>query len=593
MTLLDLFCVLAFFSFLHGFTQAAPAPTDKNELYGNTPHRYNVPSINTGRSRSNQGGLSGSHTSRLPHSESLESDYGSSTSRLNAHYLEAQARLSQYNTDHVPGTLTGHQGHHRRRREKTPLYGQMSELPLLPESFGDREVSRGQQFLYGNHTSQQLGLDHGVSGYSGDLHIAGGSRTGLDYNVHGEDPNYGQYSHARLPIRDGILSPYGAQNDPLTDDYGQYSNYPSYSAHHGYAASSSAESGSSIPFGQPDIPPLLDYADQPVNYHYDYDYNTWPADPDTHQEATTGDANHGMYDCGSSHHNPSMQQDRERRNPTTSSPAHDTVPLPEEMHLPAGSRTLITPPADEYTLQVDPHITYPTDAESVYRILPKEHRQLIVERVSQTRPFLRSVIQYHVTRHLTPRLARKMLSNDRDAYDEAAAELLPQSTPKLMPDGKMQPVVTWMTSLENWQKREVIRRLAECTLQAPDKLRELLLMKELEPSVSRRILAATYTEDVLKIVQKEDLYVLSFDADNTHHPRPWQKGLSIIQRAALRQRMKDIGFVDNYSCFNLLSQQGIPDGYGMQLLKLDSLAFGAAIEHLLGKNRNGVPYARE
>ncbi|UZJ50793.1 hypothetical protein CBS101457_000113 [Exobasidium rhododendri] len=227
-----------------------------------------------------------------------------------------------------------------------------------------------------------------------------------------------------------------------------------------------------------------------------------------------------------------------------------------------------------YTLKVDPYFSYSTEDDLVYSTaLSKDQKIFIRECLLQVRPYTEKTIQTKLSSSLTPRLAKEFLSGEVHRVDAAVEELYPIDQRKRGAQGK----TTWMKDLDKWQRIRVIEIMADATGLATDDLRELFLKRKISPDTAQRILHATGREECRAIAQR---YALTLPENE--HARAWQKGVSQIERRALRQRMLATRLRDELGFYDLLRKRKIPRGYGLDLLRANDRAFMAMMLAIVG-----------
>ncbi|UZJ50876.1 hypothetical protein CBS101457_000196 [Exobasidium rhododendri] len=199
-------------------------------------------------------------------------------------------------------------------------------------------------------------------------------------------------------------------------------------------------------------------------------------------------------------------------------------------------------------------------------------------------PFDAMRLRYHIAANMTEQLANRLLGDDPDLVDQAAQTLF---SPLLLQEASRYGTShSWMTGLSYNGRREVIRRLAEVTLQAADKLREHFITNRVSHGVARAILSATYAEDI-QILAMHNGLILPVDDTKTH--KPWKKGLTELQRLALRQRMIHAGISTIPICYHLLGKKKVPEGYGLLMLKASNEDFATIVAALRSPSRVTMP----
>ncbi|UZJ50848.1 hypothetical protein CBS101457_000168 [Exobasidium rhododendri] len=231
-------------------------------------------------------------------------------------------------------------------------------------------------------------------------------------------------------------------------------------------------------------------------------------------------------------------------------------------------------PIPEYTLPVDAVFPYRYEDQLVYKVLSEDQRYHIVEHIHEIRPYNADSIRKCLSRHLTPPLAKDFLSHDQDRADAATQVLIKANRPI-----KGGPRITWMNGLTNAQRRMVINKMAEATMESKDHLRILFLGLNVSPDVAKRILHASTAEQCYQIAVEHHLF-WEFDPKEM----PWHKGSSAQQRRALIHRLMTFGNVaKTSSIYNLLQKYAVPSGYGVEILRASDEEMVAIFSFLRGQ----------
>ncbi|UZJ50870.1 hypothetical protein CBS101457_000190 [Exobasidium rhododendri] len=229
------------------------------------------------------------------------------------------------------------------------------------------------------------------------------------------------------------------------------------------------------------------------------------------------------------------------------------------------------PPPGEYLLQVDDQVhIYPED-QLVYLMLTEDQRLLIKTQIARIRPQVMRSIVATLSIRLDPTLARDLLSYDIDRIDRAAETLFPEHKKRM----GLHERVTWMTGLNNAQRREVIRRVAEVMHQGSDTLRDHLFKVNMEPAVAQQILQAVSREQIWDIATYNNLTPPSLLISTEF---PWQRSLSHVQKRALYQRARSAGISNEQSFYNLMAKDRVPRNYGFVMLKVSDEDFKMIIQ---------------
>ncbi|UZJ50791.1 hypothetical protein CBS101457_000111 [Exobasidium rhododendri] len=213
-----------------------------------------------------------------------------------------------------------------------------------------------------------------------------------------------------------------------------------------------------------------------------------------------------------------------------------------------------------YNLQVNTHIRRrKIGGETAYARLTFDQKLVVVEHIHQVRPYTCRYIRQELARNLKLSAAEDLLSGHQDRIDSAVERIFPRQ-------GRMKRTFEpWMTPFSDWDRKQVILKLAEATMQGADDLRDLFMEKRVESSVAAEILQAKTRKECRVIAQKHGLTVkLNGDERNL----PWKRGASTMQRRALVQRMVIAADYDTpRRCYDLLKKKRVPLGYGVTMLK--------------------------
>ncbi|UZJ50892.1 hypothetical protein CBS101457_000212 [Exobasidium rhododendri] len=210
----------------------------------------------------------------------------------------------------------------------------------------------------------------------------------------------------------------------------------------------------------------------------------------------------------------------------------------------------------EYQLRVTPDFFWRSEDDLVYSALSDDQKLVMVEHIHSTRPFHERYIRTELAGALTASLAFDLLSYDTTRIDHAVEVLHPKNV------RKRGVVATWMDGLIKSQRLEVIDKIATATLQDPGELRDHFLDINVESNVVLQILLASTDEEYIQIARGNNLYLAE-----TCTTSPWQKGLSTIQKRALRQRMMTMGAMTERKFYQLVNKEKVPAGYGLKMLR--------------------------
>ncbi|UZJ50769.1 hypothetical protein CBS101457_000089 [Exobasidium rhododendri] len=228
----------------------------------------------------------------------------------------------------------------------------------------------------------------------------------------------------------------------------------------------------------------------------------------------------------------------------------------------------------EYMIRFDPSFSFDNEIDSVFYKLDKLQRMIVIDRVSQIRPYRIDSIRKALQRKMSAPVARALLSGDVAEVEAGVECIYPIERKK---KGFMQP--PWMFGLDNAQRRQVIALLANATQQSTDDLRELFLTRKIEPFVSWQILSAPSLHQLVHLAYTHGLII----AGERRKCLTWQRGLSVLQRKAVIQRMMGSGIVRKQYCYELFQRPFIPAGFGLVMLRVNEEAFQQIMAILKGK----------
>ncbi|UZJ53687.1 hypothetical protein CBS101457_003007 [Exobasidium rhododendri] len=402
------------------------------------------------------------------------------------------------------------------------------------------------------------------------------------------DPSHYHHQEEAQQHSDAGLHPaqYWSGGDMHEDVYTGQVNYLLYG--HPLPSFDDRSAAGSV-FGDPGIPSLLDDG---ASYH-------WPHQASSSRSADTVYAS----DVGGASLTsflPFPQHERSLLPQYSHSPALTSTPRLNQLYSntqlgatqnyhappyssPPPEQLLPIAPPGEYQLRIDTNVPFSSDRKRIFADLPEPLRLTIFSRIAQIRPFSDGAIRYHLNNNLTVNLARRLLSENERVYEAATADFLPDYESEY--GVQDQERRSWMFGLHNWQRREVIRRVAEVTLQSADKLREHFVTTVKDQSVPRQILDAAYHQDIWRIARQNNL-ILPPPGPSSRRVLNWRVGLTTLQRYAVQQRMilyGNVGSTDK--CLSLLAKQNVVKGYGLMLLKASDDEFERMMKDL--KSRKG------
>jgi hypothetical protein len=194
----------------------------------------------------------------------------------------------------------------------------------------------------------------------------------------------------------------------------------------------------------------------------------------------------------------------------------------------------------------------------VYAVLPLEYQQVIWDQITRVRALDPRYIAITLGEKLTPGRATRLIHYGMPSQvDKIIQELFPESKKRVFPGRS-----SWMDGLTHEQRREVLRRVAVVTLQSTDRLGLLFGAMGLKGKVADMILKAETKEEVWDIAQRNGLF-----AQRDPDELPWEMGLSVIQKRAVRQRLAENHYMHSKAqFFRVMSQERVPPGYGLMIL---------------------------
>ncbi|UZJ50858.1 hypothetical protein CBS101457_000178 [Exobasidium rhododendri] len=215
-------------------------------------------------------------------------------------------------------------------------------------------------------------------------------------------------------------------------------------------------------------------------------------------------------------------------------------------------------------LPISPHFDYHSEDELVWTCLSTEQKLVVTDRVHEIRPRKAPNLRQRLSDKLTAKSAKELLGDNLSEIEAAVNQLFPLERSK---KSKAKPVKTWLTGLENWQKRAVINKVARDTLQDTERLRDRFLDNKVTPEQALHLLNAL-PEDCRRMAAALDLIMPDFETC-----LPWQKGLSKLQRKALLHRMMTVGRRCEKTSYDLLERRKLPPGYGLKMLEANDADF--------------------
>jgi hypothetical protein len=240
--------------------------------------------------------------------------------------------------------------------------------------------------------------------------------------------------------------------------------------------------------------------------------------------------------------------------------------------------TPILPP-DRYILprrDIDPETGYPV-----------QWRQIVLEKLTQIRPFDSKKLQPRLKNMGTKTIVMLLGSTQAEVEEGARQYQLQSYMHRYAPTQH-----SWMDAFsDSFTKIEVIRRLAETTLQEPNALRDHFLSANVHYSVAQLILNAQYAEDIWSIAEEHDLILPYVGVKpNGETIRDWQKGLTEVQKDALIQRMLDAPYEilrDRKACSAQLRKPKLKPGFSLEMLKVEDDEFVMMLGTLIEKRTIG------
>jgi hypothetical protein len=216
----------------------------------------------------------------------------------------------------------------------------------------------------------------------------------------------------------------------------------------------------------------------------------------------------------------------------------------------------------EYTLRHEPFTMDSENGERLFPYLTPEQQTIIRDRILQIRPYIWDTLRKLLVRRLrSASLIREILSDNFDRIDRAIDWLMPMS------DERSSKILagSWMATLTNPQRRQVIAKIAASTQQNPNRLLDAFLGFQIPADVLTQILASRDPAECRRLAEENYLVMPPSESDRT-----WRKGLSGIQRSALIQRMTDTGKCSRDNYYSLLNGKKVQeeeDGYGLRMLR--------------------------
>ncbi|UZJ50803.1 hypothetical protein CBS101457_000123 [Exobasidium rhododendri] len=247
----------------------------------------------------------------------------------------------------------------------------------------------------------------------------------------------------------------------------------------------------------------------------------------------------------------------------------------------SGRSPQVTPDPYEYQYVADPSFLHDNDHDSVYRYLTVDQRAVVVEHVHRIRPYVIRHIRNCLAHFLPPSIARSLLTNNELEIEAAVEKMWP------FHERKQYPSNPWMEGLNNHQRIEVVRLMAEATLQSADLLRDHFLRQNVSLETALDILYAP-NPHVLVLIARERGLIMPEEKKKSRK-QAWQIGLSTVQKRALRQRFFNAGVTDDDKFYLLVRKPKVWPGYGLVMLKAGDQYFDAILEALKGRDPLPTP----
>ncbi|UZJ53688.1 hypothetical protein CBS101457_003008 [Exobasidium rhododendri] len=213
----------------------------------------------------------------------------------------------------------------------------------------------------------------------------------------------------------------------------------------------------------------------------------------------------------------------------------------------------------EYALRVEPftYAHYDDPDELVYPRLSEAQRSVIFHYVYAVRPYAPNTMSHKLSERLTADLARQFLSGDADEAKNALEQMLPNHV------RKKRMFVPWMYPFDADQRRLIVKKMADATIQDADDILELMLANQVPPEIADQMLNAPTPELCRDLAATWQLYT-----PNKPRMKPWQMGASTLQRKALTQRMISTGLIIKEHLYDNLKKKKVPPGYGLVMLRV-------------------------
>ncbi|UZJ50781.1 hypothetical protein CBS101457_000101 [Exobasidium rhododendri] len=243
----------------------------------------------------------------------------------------------------------------------------------------------------------------------------------------------------------------------------------------------------------------------------------------------------------------------------------------------AASVSTYVPPW-EYTLPISTDLDFTVSDvdEKVYKLLTEDQRLLIVDRVHQIRPYYSETIRKRIQSVMNAALARDLLSRNVATVEAAVEVVFPIDDPKK---------VSWMTGLSNAQRRLVILKLADETIQRADKLRDVFLARDVTPQEALFLLLRANKEQCVSFAQSHELIVME-----NNNAAPWQRGITTLQRRAVLHRLEFVGRKKKRpDRYYLLQKRFIPLAFGKKILRASEAEFWMLMRYMEGKTATLPP----
>jgi hypothetical protein len=217
----------------------------------------------------------------------------------------------------------------------------------------------------------------------------------------------------------------------------------------------------------------------------------------------------------------------------------------------------------EYQLPIGTEIVYEPGKSYVngYDVLSKDQALVLADRIRRVRAYSGHVIQQKIVDFLQDHQARDILFGTPRERKAAIESIFPDEA-----DRRKLRYKPWMHGLSEDNRIKVVNVLSDATGEPADRLHEAMLTETFTHNDAMDVLDSSRARH-LELAYRRELYSM-----RERHWAKWNKGLTVLQRSALIQRICNTGVTEGRAR-KLLTAPYVPEGLGKVLLRASSSEF--------------------